>query len=146
MAKKITKETIEQLIVEELENLSEEELNEINPFAGLGAGIRSAAAGVADKFQTGRAPAIAKAIGVKYLKKTTKLQNQLEALNTSMKSEVAKYSKNKAVKAMLEDAKLEKRVDALAKHITQMNAKLQELASGPVQDEQSGTTVDQAEE
>lgn len=146
MATKITKEAIEQLIMEELENLSEEELNEINPFAGLGAGIRSAAGAVADKFQAGRAPAIAKAIGTKYLKKTSKLQKQLEDLNRSMKAEVNKYSKNKIVDGILKDAKLEARVDALAKHITQMNAKLQELASGPAQDEQSGTTVDQAEE
>ena len=150
---KVTKELIEQLIVEELENLSEEELNEINPFAGIGAGIKSATAGIRQQFQAGRAQGQAKALGKKYHKALSKALNNLNALSQKMNAEFTKVGeKNPFVKELVKDFSpvFNNSLNAL----NEKHAQLAQMAAGPApeeeaapaQDEMSGTTVDATEE
>lgn len=142
---KVTKELIEQLIVEELESLSEEELNEINPFAGVGAGIKAATAGIRKQFKAGRAPAQAKALGKKYHKAMTKALNNLDALSKQMNAEFTEVGeKNPFVKELVKDFSpvFNNSLNALNKK----HAQLAQMAAGPAQDEMSGTTVDATEE
>ena len=150
---KVTKELIEQLIVEELESLSEEELNEISPLAGLGAGIKSAAGALGQQFAAGRAQGQAKALGKKYHKAMTKALKNLNALSQKMNAEFTKVGdKNPLVKDLVKDFSpvFNNSLNALNKK----HAQLAQIAAGPApeaeaapaQDEMSGTTVDAAEE
>ena len=102
---KVTKELIEQLIVEELENLSEEELNEINPLSGIGAGIAGAFKGVKDKYQQGRGAAVAKALGAEYAKKLGKIKANMDKIAGDLSKTTKKYEKLPYVKDMFEKTK-----------------------------------------
>lgn len=142
---KVTKELIEQLIVEELESLSEEELNEINPFAGVGAGIKAATAGIRKQFKAGRAPAQAKALGKKYHKAMTKALNNLDALSKQMNAEFTEVGeKNPFVKELVKDFSpaFNKSLEGLkSKH-----AQLAQMAAGPAPEEEAAPAQDASTE
>jgi hypothetical protein len=85
---KVTKELIEQLIVEEIESISEEELNELLPFAGLGKGIKQAAKGALKGYRAGRSDAVKAKLQKKYGKKITQLKDDASKLVAAASKEI----------------------------------------------------------
>ena len=122
--KQLTKEFLNEVIKEELENLSEEELKE---FVGaLGAAAKAAKDAGISAFQGARAKKNALKIMKKYLPKIDKLRTQF--LNTRKKFRSDFNKQNKQVQALIPMKDLSK---AAGTAQAQMNAVSKSLKAGP---------------
>lgn len=122
--KHLTKEFLNEIIKEELENLSEEELKE---FVGaLGAAAKAAKDAGVSAFQGARAKKNALKVMKKYLPKIDKLRTQF--LNTRKKFRSDFNKQNKQVQALIPMKDLSK---AAGTAQAQMNAVSKSLKAGP---------------